>query len=103
MKILPINKGFLLIGVTIIFVLLFITYFPWEHSNYNGLPNSGFEMFLIKLFEFITYPSHFALDNWSLVNQNLVLYLIICLGNIFIYGLIIERAFSFIIHRIKSK
>lgn len=103
MKILPINKGFLLVGVTVIFVIILITYFPWEHSNYNGLPNSSFDMFLIKLFEFITLPLNYALDNWSLVKQNIILYLLMFLGNIFIYGLVLERILSFIIHKIKNK
>ena len=103
MKLLPINKGFLFIGVTVIFALALITYFPWEHSNYNGLPNSSLDMFLVNLYKFITYTSNFAFNNWALVNQNLVLYLLICLGNIFIYGLVVERIISYTLYKVKIK
>lgn len=103
MKIAPINKGFLLIGVTLTFFFIIITYIPWEHSNYNGLPDSILEIILIKVFEFLTFLPQYATDKFFPKDFNLIIYLIINLLNLFIYGLFIERIITFFIERIKSK
>jgi len=103
MKILPINKGFLLIGITVVFVLLLVTFLPYEAANYDSQPSSSFETVLIKIFKFISFPTIYTLDNWSFASMNGIVYLIILLINIFIYGLLIERMLSFFVHRAKSK
>ncbi|ARV09641.1 hypothetical protein BTO05_08300 [Winogradskyella sp. PC-19] len=102
MKIAPVNRGFLLIGVTLTFLLIIITYIPWENSNYNGLPDCFLEMIPIKIFEFLTIPSGYILDTFFQENQFLITVILIHLLNLIIYGFFIERILTFFIDRIKS-
>ncbi|MGV6830217.1 MAG: hypothetical protein ACWA5P_01485 [bacterium] len=94
MKLLPINKGFLLIGITTVGLLLLFSFLPWIDANYQGEPSSDLQSFLVSVFNLITWPS----NNF----KNGIIVWLIPLINIILYGLLIERFLSYLIYRTKN-
>ena len=95
MKLLPINKGFLLIGITTVGLLLLFSFLPWIDANYHGEPDSSLQSFLVSVFNILTWPSNDL--------KNGILVWLIPLVNILLYGMVIERVLSYLINHIKTK